>query len=504
MWRRTFLSAVVLVSVHSAQAQVESPPPPRLVPEVPTRSLPPSRLGFPTQPTAQGRLPNGIMPTQASGPGLPTLPSSAALPAGPALPVVPMSPPYINPPMGGVIPESPPLLPVENLVTFNTDIAELQWRDNRWQLWAGNHMLKDFGRYETEGREALRLVRDLRLNALGSIGSPRPIMEYWLSNGEAPRGPVQGLRTLTMDTSTLRAEQVQGQWVLRDGQRILFNFGTNGDLARQALQTVQRHGFTQVGHVGQLSPVMLVFLANPTLMPTSAVQGPERTRETRFPRLASLGTQRTVAQGLSPTDPRQPQQPSPAPPVLMPSPTGLQRPGAITPVGLSMLNPSNAPGMQPPLVAAQGEHIPIDARQLQVRRDEGDWMLYAGTHPLAKFGPNEADARLAQAALRYYHCTEQVHIGSPRVAFSYFLTNGQAPRGAMLGLHPMQFRGDQLSLRQLGNSVVLWDGSQIVMSFGDRMPEAQQVLQAIQQHRFDGLVRIGHGDKGMTLLVRAR
>ena len=49
-----------------------------------------------------------------------------------------------------------------------------------------------------------------------------------------------------------------------------------------------------------------------------------------------------------------------------------------------------------------------------------------GNHVLANFGPNEGDARLAQAALRYYRCTEQVFIGNPRPMLSYFLANGRS------------------------------------------------------------------------------
>ena len=52
------------------------------------------------------------------------------------------------------------------------------------------------GRHETEAREALRLLRELRLNQRGTVGSPRPVMEYWLTDGRAPQGFTQGLRPL--------------------------------------------------------------------------------------------------------------------------------------------------------------------------------------------------------------------------------------------------------------------------------------------------------------------
>src|SRR5262249_42311023 len=67
---------------------------------------------------------------------------------------------------------------------------------------------------------------------------------------------------VALDPARLKVEQVQGQWVVRDPQRVLFNFGDRPDEARQALEVVRRHGFRQVGVVGQAAP-LVVFLAQP-------------------------------------------------------------------------------------------------------------------------------------------------------------------------------------------------------------------------------------------------
>jgi hypothetical protein len=64
------------------------------------------------------------------------------------------------------------------------------------------------------------------------------------------------------------------------------------------------------------------------------------------------------------------------------------------------------------------------------------------------------------------------------------------------------FRPESMSVRQLGTSYVLYDGTQVVMGFGDRVAEAQQALQAIQQYKFDRMATIGRGDQSMTLFAR--
>jgi hypothetical protein len=153
---------------------------------------------------------------------------------------------------------------------------------------------------------------------------------------------------------------------------------------------------------------------------------------------------------------------------------------------------------------SQAERLFFDSHQLQVRRRGNDWQLAMANRVLASFGPNEADARHAREVLRQYRCTEQVLIGRPRPVLAYYLANGEAPRGTMLGLRSFPFRPESLEVRQVGNTNVLWDGSQAVMRLDDRLPEAQEVLQTIRHYRFDRLSHIGPDGGGLTLLIRTR
>ncbi len=478
MWRKTILTAAVLLSAQAIHAQAPSYPP----------------TGGVGGPALPARTPGGafngpaLTPVAGATPAMPGVPAGPTLTPPPAFTVPPSGPtPALN--GAGAVP-AVAAVPA-NTIAFDPDQAELRWQDNRWQLYAGPVFLKDFGRYEAEGREVLRVVRELRLNSQTSLGSPRPIMEYWLSNGEAPHGHVTGLRTVAIEPASLAAEQVQGQWCLHDGTRILFNFGQQADACRQALAAVQRYGFNQVGYVGQVAPVMLVFLNNPTVAPVAAGSPtPSRAPESRFPHL--LGNPSPAAQTAQapPQQPAQmPQVPS-QPLAAQPSPSAQQQPGAVTPASLRL------PGTE------AADRVAIDSRSVQVRRDGGDWKLAMGNHVIANFGPNQADAQLAQAALRYYRVSEQVFVGNPRPMFSYFLSNGEAPHGTSYAFNAVSFRPEAMSVRQLGSSYVLYDGSQVLMSFGDRLAEAQQALQAIQHYKFDRMSTFGRGDQSMMLLVR--
>jgi hypothetical protein len=472
MWRRTLLTAAALFCAPLARAQDPLYPRPAVGngPALPDRPATPGPGGF----------------TPAPGPGgAPSLPGMVSpSPLRPSPPVL-TRPSGTNPGLNGP-PVVPPGVPsLENTIAFDPNLAELVWRDARWQLVAGTTFIKDFGHYQAEGEQVLRVVRELRLNTLTAIGSPRPIMEYWLSNGEAPHGNVTGLHSLPLDAASLKAEQVQGQWCVLDASRILFNFGQQGDACRQALAAIQRYGFTEVAYVGRVAPVMLVFLSNPA----SPAAPPAAPAPNRFPNLFGGPGQQPNARAPQ-------QQPGSMPPVpsqpLAPA-AGLaqQQPGGIAQAALRL------PGTE------AADRVALDGRQLQVRHDGGDWKLAMGNHVVANFGPNEGDARLAQAALRYYRCTEQVFVGNPRPVFSYFLSNGQAPHGTSYALsNAVAFRPESLQVRQMGTTFVLFDGTQVLMSFGDRLTEAQQALEAIQRFRFDRLTSFGRGDQSMMLFVR--
>jgi hypothetical protein len=358
-------------------------------------------------------------------------------------------------------PASPPSAsaPLERLVTFDYHLARLDWTGGRWQLWAGPIWLKDFGRHEAEAREALRIVRDLRLTQHGTIGTPQAVMEYWLSAGQAPHESVPGMHLTAFEPDSLRVELIHGQWSLRDASRVLFSFGLHEDQAQQALAIVHRYGFNQVGFLGSSVPDMVYFLA-----------GPSRSSQPSLSKLPSLASRTHIA-----TDP------TPRPDPAAPVPAG----GTST--------------------AALEERIPLDWSQVQIRHEGAEYKLVHGNYTLANFGPHEELAREALATVRYYRFTEHCLVGTPTPSFSYFLTNGQAPHGLRFGIEAVPFRPETLRLQQFGARSVIWDGNRALLDFGTQVEDARLVLQIIQQHRFDHLCRVGpRGSASLTFFVRTR
>jgi hypothetical protein len=498
MWRKAFFTAAVLVCARCAWAQS--------LPPITSPELPPLRGAPQSTP---------LIPTPKTTSSAQSTPSTANRQAPPTKDV----PPILLPQMPNIITPNPlplptvppisasgtitvlPPLPQGEGMTFDPDHTDLQYRDNHWQLWSGKVLLKDVGISEAEGREALKVIRDLKLTSMSSIGSPKPVMEFWLANGQAPHGHIPGLRSISLTPAEIKAEQVQGQWCVHDGKQILFNFKDQADAARRAAATIQRYNFTEVAYLGQTSPTMLVFLSNTKTQPILQPQHQEEASKNPFDTATLMkqfhsyqdqGSAMPNAQaGLLPV-----QMPQIAALPLKPMPLTTQATATGQPEATSA---KPEPGPNP-----TGEHVTFTARQLDVRRDGDDWKLMAGPTMLASFGSKQNDAVLARAALLQYQVTEEVVIGKPKPTMTYFLASGHAPIGATpFGLHATPIRPETLSLQTNGKGYIVTDGSQILMSC-EHPEEAQQALQALQQYKFDRVSHIGPSNRGLTILTKEK
>jgi hypothetical protein len=419
------------------------------------------------------------------------------------------APPNLFPTQPAPLPALPPASPVapsaampaadsdpaEDLVSFDGIAARLEWVDQRWQVVAGGKVLKDFGRRESEARRALRLIQDLGLTQRGTVGRPAPVMEYWLASGRGPQGLTPGLRLLPLDLPSMRVEKIQAQWCLRDDQRILFNFGLHPEEARRALAILRKYRFTQVGTIGQAVPSMLLFLSEGEGMSGLSSAATSRIRKV---------SQRTP--GSSPGQPADSMPGTVVRAALPPLQDGTSSlPHAHPAVFKGQMDRTALAGRKLGLPGwdEQGEWVPFDWQHVQVRQEEGVWKLAAGSYVVATFGADEEAARQALAAVRHYRFTEHCRVGRPAPVFSYFLVNGQAPRGLLFGLSGQAFQPDKLSVQALGRQWALCEGDRVLLVLDEDGDEARRLLEAIRRNGFDRLCRIGPSEKeSMSFFVR--
>jgi len=360
-------------------------------------------------------LPAGVVPTPGSlPPGVLDLTKPADDTAGDAAVVTPSK---------------------ERLQPIDVVSIAARYSGDTWQLFAGPHLLADFGKRQSDADEAKRILRELRPTEWATIGSPRPVVGYGLSNGKprlhSPRPKV----TAAIDLRSVRAEQVRGVWVLKDDAALHLNFGPAKADAEQAAAVVRKYGFNYLGHVGYPTPAFSYLYA--------AEAAP---RQGSGADAAALLGQAAAEAALGRT--------------------GIP----IAGVGFA------------------GEMVKFDPRKVEVRRDKGVYALVSGPDELARFGASEWAARDALKLVQDYRFTEHCQLGE----MGFFLVNGQAPTRVPFNVQGRRFDPKAVKVRHAAGG-----GFEVCEESGRHLyrtataDEAEQMAKAIQSYGFDMTCQLG-------------
>jgi hypothetical protein len=342
-------------------------------------------------------------------------------------------------------PSSPGPLPAAT--PFDSGSLQIKYQNDGWQLWAGPMLIKDFGRAENEAREALQLFRDLRVNSRGIIGG---VFEFWLADGEAPSGIVRNKKIVSFNAAKLRVESIAGTWCLRDDHVILYNFGPSKADADAALAVCWQYGFNQLGFVGQPTPYLKYLMLDKNAPPPKYGAAP----------VVPASARMTAAEDAW-------------------RPLSIPQDGII------------------------GNVRVLDSRRLELRREGGHWSLAADKTALWDFASSEREARTVQQALQQFRCTEICQIGGS--GFGFFLANGRAPWGTLVGLPSRPINREALAVRQVEGSWGVYEDRRRLFDFGANAEDAKRALASIKYYQFDTICPIGGGHLGgLNLLVKAR
>jgi hypothetical protein len=340
-----------------------------------------------------------------------------------------------------------PLPQRENKLELDPAAVTVKKVNGMWQVWAGQHPLRNLGADETGAKDIARLLHEQHPTEWIAIGSPRPIVEYGLVNGRPAITAGFPRAVVPIDLRSVRIEPIKGVWCLKDDGNILFNFGLNKADAEQALAVVRKYGFNRIGMLGDATNPSLTYF---------------------FVALESDGAK---------------------PPVKNPLILALQEQGLAR------------TGIPVPGVGYMGEMVKLDLRKLDVRREGADWIVSAG-EPIANFGHDQAAARDAQRLLQDGQFTEFCKAGPPGVSF--FLANGQPP--ARVPLYVQGRRFDPAGLR-VGESNGKWTVTDRGRHLFDvtSSDEGEAVLRLVKHYGFNQVCVVGSSPRAnLTFLAKAR
>lgn len=150
--------------------------------------------------------------------------------------------------------------PAGDCICFNQNRVEAKLVDGNWKVVDGDHWILDFNNNSANAQLAATTIRNYQMNEICFVGrnTGRPMM-YFLSNGKAPQGKLEGEDAIPFDTTQVKAEEIDGHWKLTCGSLWMEDFGTNADCAKAAAEQIKYYGFTRQCYIGRPGPLMEYF-----------------------------------------------------------------------------------------------------------------------------------------------------------------------------------------------------------------------------------------------------
>ncbi len=339
-----------------------------------------------------------------------------------------------------VIRNGAPPKSVEQVERFDPAALTVTKSDGRYTLTADKVTLRDFGFDRASADETRRVMQELGVNEAVSVPGSRPPFQVWLRDGKPSANTVARQVFLPVTAATVRAEAVGGVWVVTDGARGFFDFGTDAESAKVAAAVLTKHGFNQMGMIGSPRPVVL------------------------YPLFDRWAAQRAKLQ-----------------PAMSPSPLGVLDDVAQK----NLILPGNVPA---------GPKTPLDPAQLQVVRGKtGEWAVMHNDELLGRFGSAEFAARGALKAMQDAKVNQVVRVGAKGVPI--FFADGQPMHSRPLGGTNVTFRPDRLKVQQVRGSWWLAEENRPLLEGGTKA-DAELLLKTIQHLHLTMSSQFGFAETG--------
>jgi hypothetical protein len=141
----------------------------------------------------------------------------------------------------------------------------------------------------------------------------------------------------------------------------------------------------------------------------------------------------------------------------------------------------------------------FDPATLRLKREAGQWQLWAGNQLLKDFGPAEADAHEALRLFRELRLNGRGVVGG---VFEYFLCDNKAPSAALRSKEVVPFDLAALRVEQINGQWTLRDPRIILYNFGLSQTDAKQALAICRQYGFNQIGVVGHPTPTLKYLLK--
>jgi hypothetical protein len=143
----------------------------------------------------------------------------------------------------------------------------------------------------------------------------------------------------------------------------------------------------------------------------------------------------------------------------------------------------------------------FDNTQVELRRTDERWQLWAGAQLVKDLGASEAEAREVIAIIRQLRLTQRGAIGTRAPIMEYWLAGDKAPQGLIPAYRLAPIDLATLRVEQLGNQWCLRDATHLWFNFGVHADDARQALATIKHYEFTRMGYVGQTDPVMIYFL---
>lgn len=151
------------------------------------------------------------------------------------------------------------------------------------------------------------------------------------------------------------------------------------------------------------------------------------------------------------------------------------------------------------LIPLQGvDCIPFSRANARVENARGRWKITSNGMWLLDFNNSKAEAQKALKVINHYNLNSQCFVGRPNASLSYYLSDGQAPTGRMVGEDSIRFDRDKIEVKRVGGRWKIVEDNHWILDFNQSQEEARQALSKILEHEFTHICFVGRPNPSMT------
>lgn len=158
----------------------------------------------------------------------------------------------------------------EDIIKFDPNKVEAKQVGGAWKVVQGDMWMLDFGKNESQARDAARIIKFYKMDGQCFVGRPNPPMQYFLVDGKSPVGTIAGEDAIPFNPTTAEVKQFGSSWRIVDGAHSMLDFAASESNAKTALAVIRKYGFSYICFVGRPNAPMMYFRKDlPRLINTS-------------------------------------------------------------------------------------------------------------------------------------------------------------------------------------------------------------------------------------------